>query len=120
MNLSKEEALDIFKTIIALYPSFNTKGDEEYKRNVARIWVNKLMKADYRLTKNKLDNYSNSSSFPPSIADIIQYAYKETPIVTYSKELEDVRLEKADPKTSKVREEKLKKLRSALGGVLRD
>lgn len=118
--MEKEEALNVFKTVAALYPTFNNKGSDEAKREVANIWLWKLKNGDYRRTMKMLDKYSNDNKFPPSVADIIMYAPKKHHIEDFSKDIKKVQAEKSNPKTAKLREEKLKKLKAAMGGVLSD
>ena len=119
-HLEKEHALKIFKAVAALYPTFNNKGSDETKREVAKVWLWKLQKGDYRQTMKRLDQYSNDNKFPPSVADIITYPPRKHHIENFSEDIKKVQEEKSNPKTAKLREEKLKKLKAAMGGVLGD
>lgn len=118
--MTEEEAKNIFKTIIALYPAFNSKGNDQVKTDVAKAWIWKLKKGDYKKTMQSLDRYSNNSPFPPSVADILTYEQNNIRNVDYSKDIEKVNEEKYDPEKSKLREEKLKKLYAMLGGVMNE
>lgn len=118
--MEKDEALNVFKSVAALYPNFNNKGNDDSKREVARVWLWKLQKGDYKRTMKMLDLYSNDNKFPPTAADIIAYAPKEKHIEDFSEDKKKVLEEKSNPETAKLREEKLKKLKMAMGGVFRD
>ena len=119
-QLEKEEALKVFKAVAALYRNFNNEGSDETKREVAKVWLWKLEKGDYRLTMKRLDQYSNDNKFPPTVADILIYPPREKFTQDYSEDYKKVMEEKSNPETAKLREEKLKKLKAAMGGVLGD
>lgn len=119
-RLEKDEALNVFKSVAALYRNFNNEGSDETKREVAKVWLWKLEKGDYRLTMKRLDQYSTDNKFPPTVADILVYPPKKQYVPNFSEDIRRVQEEKANPETAKIREEKLKKLRAAMGGVFRD
>lgn len=118
--MTDQEALEVFKTVADLYPNFNSKGNDDTKRRVASTWLWKLRKGDYKRTMNTLDQYSSNNIFPPVVAEIIMYTPKKQHIENFSEDIKKVQEEKSNPKTAKLREEKLKKLKAAMGGVLGD
>lgn len=120
MSVEREEAKEVFKTIIAYYPQFNSKGTDEYRKDFADKWITKISKGDFNLTMKKLDTYSDDSPFPPALADILAYPPRAKFTQDYSEDYKKVIEEKSNPETAKLREEKLKKLKAAMGGVLGD
>jgi hypothetical protein len=118
--MTDEEAKNVFKTIVALYPNFNGKGGDDVKAEVARVWLWKLKKGEYRMTMDALDRYSSDNRFPPTPADIVVLPRTNIRQVDYSEDIAKVQAEKADPEMARRREEKLKKLQSMLGGVRHD
>lgn len=116
-DVTENEALKVFKTVAALYPMFNSKGSDEAKREIAKIWLWKLKKGNYKRTMHLLDKYSNENKYPPSVADILGFEHKVIKNVDYSVDIQKVNEEMSDPKKAIIRKEKLKKLEIMLGGV---
>ncbi len=73
--MKKEEAEDMLVTIEAHYPMFMNGRPEVLKKRV-EVWVYRLMEMDYEKAKNKLDEYINSDTYPPTIADIKPYEFE--------------------------------------------
>lgn len=118
--MTDQEAMNVFTTVAALYPMFNSKGNDDSKRKIAEIWMWKLRKGDYRLTMHLLDKYSSENKYPPTVADILAQPVRKQRVQDLSEDIKKVQEEKSNPETAKLREEKLKKLRAVMGGVLGD
>lgn len=115
--MTDEEVKKVLSTISALYPTFNSKGDDELKLQIARVWKWKLIKADYRLTMAALNKYSNTEKFPPTAADILRFKPKAEKQTGHDDIIKKVNAEKNDPELSKIRNEKLVQLEKMLGGL---
>ncbi|GAB3061119.1 hypothetical protein ACFOU0_06605 [Salinicoccus sesuvii] len=112
--MHKEEAKTVIRTIRAFYPTFIK--DNEEGREKARIWMMKLMEANYQKTMIKLDHYATTEAFPPQLARIIHVDQLSDPKDTLESDINRVRIEKADPRLVELREEKLNRLRTLLAG----
>lgn len=120
MSVEREEAKEVFTAIIDYFPHFNTKGPIERRKNLADRWITQLTQGDFYLTMKKLDEYASDSSFPPALADFLVKLPKKQHVTNFSDDIRKVQEEKSNPETAKIREEKLKNLRAAMGGVFRD
>lgn len=114
--MDKDQAKTVIRTIQAYYPAFMKEKDKE----VALVWMKKLMKANYEMTMAKLDHYAEREEFPPKIANIIYIERIKKADAEMMEAMEQVKREKADPDLSKEREEKLKKLSVLLKGGTSD
>lgn len=110
--MDKEEAKTVIRTIRAYYPNFMADNDKE----VARIWMHKLMKGNFEMTMAKLDHYAEKETFPPKLAHILYIERKKKIDMELVRSMEQVKKEKSDPKLSQQRNEKLKKLSVLLKG----
>ncbi|WP_017548626.1 hypothetical protein [Salinicoccus carnicancri] len=114
--MDKEEAKTVIRTIRAYYPNFMADNDRE----VARIWMYKLMKGNFEMTMAKLDHYAEKETFAPKLAHILYIEPKEKVDSEMIASIEQVEREKSDPELSRQRDEKLKKLSVLLKGGASD
>lgn len=112
--MDKEEAKTVLRTIRAYYPSF--VKDNEEGREKARIWMAKLMDANYLKTMAKLEHYAIKEAFPPQLAHIVHIDRLSKSKDKIETDMERVRIEKNDPELVKARDEKLKRLQALLKG----
>ncbi|WP_342388126.1 hypothetical protein [Salinicoccus bachuensis] len=103
------QAKSIMEELYAVYPNFNRKGIEDFDK----IWIKRLMKGDYKKTMRKVEEYTGTNPYPPSLADVLVKEYKPTPIAQMElpRATAEVERELADPEARKRREATLEKAR---------
>lgn len=112
--MKREEARQIYKEIKFLYPLFNKNDDKD----MAVLWLDRLELGDYQRTKEKLLDYSIRSSYPPTLADVIEteYIHRDDGMAEQIKQAEAlVEKEKANPEIAARRKQKLDDMRKKLG-----
>lgn len=112
--MNRDEARSIYKEIKALYPMFNNANSKE----VAILWLDRLELGDYKKTKERLLEYSLTSKYPPTLADVIEkeYVHKDDRMAQKIKEAEQrVQEEKNNPQIQARRQQKLEAMKARLG-----
>lgn len=112
--MNKEEAKEIFIEIQRLYPLFNRERDKE----LAQLWIERLQMGDYKLTKQKLLDYSMESTYPPALAHVLVRKYKprDDGMVDAIKESEErVKEENKDPEVLERKRQMVEEMRKKWG-----